>query len=150
MLLAWSRSFQLKLRLSMCTRRRSVSSSLPPKAQSIPQHQAAPPHTCTGPSDLPGKPGPNESAWCAANCSLQSRLQLSLAPAHTRPRQQGKSFHKKAPHANTQTSACTCSPHSCILVALDTHGLLLAPTQSFIHSLRLSFNKCLLRGQDSG
>lgn len=43
MLLAWSRP---KLRLSICTRRRAVSSSLPPKAQSIPQHQAAPPtHT---------------------------------------------------------------------------------------------------------
>lgn len=70
------------------------SCELQPPSQS-PERSPAPgctPHTYTGPSDLPGKPGPNESAWCAANCSLQSRLQLSIAPAHTRPRQQGKVF----------------------------------------------------------
>lgn len=73
---------------------KALSCGLQAPSQS-PEHSPAPgctPHTYTGPSDLPGKPGPNERAWCAANHSLQSRLQLSIAPAHTRPRQQGKGF----------------------------------------------------------
>ena len=80
----------LELRLSACIRHSAEPTRPPPQAllQCSPApgctrciHTRAHTHThththtlATGPGDLPGKPGPSESAWCAANCSLQSRL----------------------------------------------------------------------------
>lgn len=71
------------------------------------------------------------SAWCAANCSLQSRLRLSIAPAHTGPRQQGKALPKKS---------CSCK-HTDIcthMLSTLTHHDGLAHTDTRSHQRRAS------------